>query len=101
MGDAYYNAALVVAASGAKDSREGLFVNERTISTVLQLPYKVTGEYRGAFNMTQLPNRTKKIDHHPAASPLTEEPGRFEGVISRNVWSHLCHIASLEFATTG
>ncbi|EAT80049.1 hypothetical protein SNOG_12751 [Parastagonospora nodorum SN15] len=82
MGDAYYNAALVVAASGAKDSREGLFVNERTISTVLQLP-------------------TKKIDHHPAASPLTEEPGRFEGVISRNVWSHLCHIASLEFATTG
>jgi hypothetical protein len=56
MGDVYYNATLLVAALGAKDSSEGLFVSERTISTFLRLPYKVTGEYRGAFNMTQLPD---------------------------------------------
>jgi hypothetical protein len=35
MGDVYWNATLVVAASGAKDSSKVLFISERPLSTVL------------------------------------------------------------------
>jgi len=38
MGEVYRNAAFVVAASGAKDSSEGLFISERPFSPVLRLP---------------------------------------------------------------
>jgi hypothetical protein len=54
MGDVYRNAALVVAASGAKDSSEGLFISERQPSTVLQIPYVSDGECKGTFNMMRL-----------------------------------------------
>jgi hypothetical protein len=61
-----------VAASGAKDSSEGLFISERRLSTVLRLPYRVAGECKGTFNMMQSPKRTKSNDGHPAAGPLDQ-----------------------------
>jgi hypothetical protein len=70
MGEVYWNAALVVAASGARDSSEALFVSERPLSTVLRLPYRVAGERKGTFNMMQSPKRTKSNDGNPTAGPL-------------------------------
>jgi len=54
MGDVYANAAIVVAASGAKDSSEGLFITNRPRARILRLPYRVHGEVQGTFNMMQL-----------------------------------------------
>jgi hypothetical protein len=53
MGDVYRNAALVVAASGAKDSSEGLFITDRRRATVVRLPYHINGVINGTFNMAQ------------------------------------------------
>lgn len=66
MGDVYRNAALVVAASGAKDSSEGLFITDRPSSTIFRMPYRIAGEVKGTFNMTPLPNK----DWHPESGPL-------------------------------
>lgn len=67
MGDVYRNAALVVAASGAKDSSEGLFIDNRPLSTVLRLPYRMGGECKGTFNMIRLPGIERR---HPKHGPL-------------------------------
>ncbi|KAH7397035.1 heterokaryon incompatibility protein-domain-containing protein [Phaeosphaeria sp. MPI-PUGE-AT-0046c] len=67
MRDIYRNPALVVAASGAKDSSEGLLIDERPPATVLRLPYRIAGEYRKTFNMTQSPN---PFDSRPADGPF-------------------------------
>ena len=67
MGDVYWNAALVVAASGAKDSSEGLFVSDRQPSTIIQLPYMSAGERKGTFNMSKLPEDS---DSDPCNGPL-------------------------------
>jgi hypothetical protein len=67
MGDVYRNAALVIAASGAKDSSEGLFITDRPPATVLRLPYRVAGEVKGTFNMTRSPTIW---EWHPGAGPL-------------------------------
>ena len=74
MGDVYRNAALVVAASGAKDSSEGLFVSERQPSTVLQIPYISDGECKGTFNMMRLPNNS---DSDPRTGPLDSRAWTF------------------------
>lgn len=67
MGDVYWNAALVVAASGAKDSSEGLFISDRPLSTILRLPYRMGGECKGTFNMMRLPQGNER---HPGFGPL-------------------------------
>ena len=54
MRDVYKNAALVVGASGAKDSTEGLFITNRPRGRIFRLPYRVNGKIQGTFNMTQL-----------------------------------------------
>jgi hypothetical protein len=69
MGDVYWNATLVVAASGAKDSSKGLFISDRPLATVLRLPYRVGGECKGTFNMIQLP---RKRDREPRFGPLDQ-----------------------------
>lgn len=68
--DVYWIVAFVVAASGAKDSSEGLFVSERPILAILRLPYRVTRECEGTFNMGKLPKKRKDSDCNPAAGPL-------------------------------
>lgn len=67
MRDVYSNATLVVAASGAKDSREGLFIDERPRSSFFRLPYRQAGEIKGTFNMMRTPNWHKG---HPSDGPL-------------------------------
>jgi len=55
MRDVYRFASVVVAASGAKDSSEGLFITDRPKSKVFRLPYRMNGESQGTFNMMPLP----------------------------------------------
>ncbi|KAH7080586.1 heterokaryon incompatibility protein-domain-containing protein [Paraphoma chrysanthemicola] len=54
MGDVYRNAALVVAASGAKDSTEGLHVTDWPRTVVYRLPYRNRGVCDGTFNLTRV-----------------------------------------------
>jgi hypothetical protein len=56
MRDVYHNAALVIAASGAADATEGLFVSQRPQLTVQKLPYMVDERPRGSFNAAILPS---------------------------------------------
>jgi hypothetical protein len=67
MGDVYRNATLVAAASGAKESSEGLFVTNRSPATVLRIPYRVAGKVEGTFNVMRSPT---VWEWHPAAGPL-------------------------------
>jgi hypothetical protein len=67
MGNVYRNAALVVAASGAEDSSQGLFVNIRSARIVFRLPYRTGAGVNGTFNMMQLPAYS---DWYPAHGPL-------------------------------
>jgi hypothetical protein len=67
MGEVYRNATLVAAASGAKESSEGLFISNRLPATVLRLPYRVAGKIKGTFNIMRLPT---VWEWHPAAGPL-------------------------------
>jgi hypothetical protein len=62
MGAVYHNAALVVAASGARDSREGLFITDRPPAIVFRLPYRLDGVCRGTFNMTFTPENSDPSD---------------------------------------
>ncbi|KAH7096035.1 heterokaryon incompatibility protein-domain-containing protein [Paraphoma chrysanthemicola] len=57
MGDVYRNATLVVAASGAKNSTEGLFITDRPRAIVYRLPYRPGGVYQGTFNLTRVYER--------------------------------------------
>jgi hypothetical protein len=52
MGAIYRNATLVVAAAGASDSTDGLFISDRPCVRVHKVPYIVAGEIRGAFNLS-------------------------------------------------
>jgi hypothetical protein len=67
MGDVYRNAAFVIAASGAEDSSQGLFINDRLAEKVFRLPYRTADEVKGTFNIVQSPNEP---DWHPAHGPL-------------------------------
>ncbi|CAN9173181.1 unnamed protein product [Alternaria alternata] len=67
MGDVYRNAAFVIAASGAEDSSQGLFINDRLAEKVFRLPYRTAAEVKGTFNIAQSPNES---DWHPAHGPL-------------------------------
>ena len=66
MGDVYRNAALVIAASGAQDSTEGLFITDRPRATVYRIPYRLEGRIDGTFNITQWP----LYNLHPQLGPL-------------------------------
>lgn len=63
----YQNAALVIAASGAKDSSQGLFINDRPARHVFRLPYWMDAEVKGTFNMMQSPDES---EWHPKHGPL-------------------------------
>ena len=67
MGDVYRNAAFVIAASGAEDSSQGLFINNRIAEKAFRLPYRINDEVEGTFNMVQSPEES---DWHPAHGPL-------------------------------
>lgn len=67
MGDVYQNAALVIAASGAEDSSRGLFINDRSVRTLFELPYRLDAGVKGTFNMMQ---SLDESDWHPARGPL-------------------------------
>ena len=67
MGDVYRNATLVVAASGARDSRFGLFISPRPAITVYKIPYRTAGEIQGTFNMIESPD---EVGSNPANGPL-------------------------------
>ena len=54
MRNVYQNATVVVAASGSKDSTEGLFITNRPRAKVFRLPYRVNSDIQGTFNMMQL-----------------------------------------------
>lgn len=68
-GSVYGIAALVVAASGAKNSEEGLFITDRPPVLVYQSPYWTAGVRKGTFNLIQSPHF---LDWHPACGPLEE-----------------------------
>jgi hypothetical protein len=68
MGEVYRNAALVVAAAGAHDSSDGLFISERPFACARKLPYIVDGVISGSFNMSPLPEGGK----WPCGGPLNE-----------------------------
>jgi hypothetical protein len=61
MANVYHNATLVVAASGAADSTEGLFVTERPHLRTWKLPYILSGVTQGTFNLALLPKRVEKV----------------------------------------
>ncbi|KAI4606444.1 hypothetical protein J4E80_010196 [Alternaria sp. BMP 0032] len=66
MGDVYRNAALVVAASGAKDCSGGLSITDRPRARVFRLPFIDAGETKGTFNIMPL----SKDNRNPADGPL-------------------------------
>jgi hypothetical protein len=53
MGDVNRNATLVVAAAGASDSTDGLFVPDRPYARVYRVPYLVGDSVRGSFNLSR------------------------------------------------
>ncbi|KAH7090001.1 heterokaryon incompatibility protein-domain-containing protein [Paraphoma chrysanthemicola] len=55
MRDVYQNAALVLSASGAKDSSEGFFITNRPRSVVQRVPKIYNGIQKGVFNIASLP----------------------------------------------
>jgi hypothetical protein len=67
MGDVYRNAAFVIAASGAKDSTQGLFINNRSAKNIFRLPYRIADEAGGTFNMMKVPDVS---NWHPECGPL-------------------------------
>jgi hypothetical protein len=54
MADVYRNATLVISASDAKDSTEGLFITERRHEIIMTVPYIAEGIIEGTFNMVPL-----------------------------------------------
>jgi hypothetical protein len=67
MGNVYRNAALVIAASGAKDSSQGLFISNRSARVILRLPYRTGAKVHGTFNMMRSPEES---GWHPTHGPL-------------------------------
>jgi hypothetical protein len=56
MAGVYRNATLVISASDAKDSTEGLLVTERKHESVFIVPYISEGMVQGTFKIAQLPS---------------------------------------------
>ncbi|KAF2451783.1 hypothetical protein P171DRAFT_11820 [Karstenula rhodostoma CBS 690.94] len=67
MGTIYKKATLVIAAAGANDSTEGLFITEGASTTRMQLPYLPNGVPHGYFNMSpvQRPYEPLLLDKSP------------------------------------
>ena len=78
----YSNATLVVAASGARDSSEGLFIDERPHSSSYRLPYRPAGQIEGTCNMMRT---LKWHEGDPSKGPSMGGLGHFKNVISRDV----------------
>jgi hypothetical protein len=55
MAGVYRNAELVIAASDARDSTEGLFITDRKRESPVAVPYTVEGMTKGSFNIAPLP----------------------------------------------
>ncbi|KAH7071517.1 heterokaryon incompatibility protein-domain-containing protein [Paraphoma chrysanthemicola] len=55
MGRVYQDAKIVISASDAKDSSEGLFVTERVVENVKRVPFIQGGETKGTFYVALLP----------------------------------------------
>jgi hypothetical protein len=72
MGKVYGNAVLVLAAAGAQDSTEGLFITDRPKRTAIQCPFSPLGIVQGSFNVCVLP------ECNPQASPLWERAWAFQ-----------------------
>jgi hypothetical protein len=70
----YKNAALVVAASDAKDSTEGLFITERSQKPVMVVPYIADGVVKGSFNIV----KTKSDNQGPRCSLLETRAWTFQ-----------------------
>ena len=54
MGELYHHASLVIAAAGARNSAEGVFVTNRPATAVLKLPWIRDGAVIGSFHLTGL-----------------------------------------------
>jgi hypothetical protein len=65
MGDVYRNATLVIAAAGAHNSTDGLFIEERPNARVYRLPYIVDGSICGSFKASPLPERNGGLGSSP------------------------------------
>jgi hypothetical protein len=61
MADVYRNATLVISASDAKDSTEGLFIAERKPEIITTAPYIAEGRVQGRFNIVPLPSRRRGL----------------------------------------
>jgi hypothetical protein len=68
----YKNATLVIAASDANDSTEGLFITERSQKPIMTVPYVVDGVIQGHYNITQ-------SQTHP------KDPA--EGILNTRAWA--------------
>jgi hypothetical protein len=66
MASVYKNAVLVVAASDAKDSTEGLFITDRAQEPVMVVPYIANGVVKGSFNILKM----KSHNQDPKSSLL-------------------------------
>ena len=66
----YRNATIVISASGARHSSEGLFYNERPQSNNIRLPYIINGVVHGSFHMAPVP--PKRTHSYISDGPLTD-----------------------------
>jgi hypothetical protein len=82
MADVYRNATLVISASDAKDSTEGLLITKRKHETVVVVPYIAEGMVQGTFNIAQLPD----YGSEPDASHLNTRAWAFqERLLARRI----------------
>jgi len=65
MGDVYRDAYLVIAAAGANDATEGLFISERPRTGISKVPYTSEGATQGTFNICSIPLAGTKPEHGP------------------------------------
>ncbi|KAH7093336.1 heterokaryon incompatibility protein-domain-containing protein [Paraphoma chrysanthemicola] len=73
MRNVYRNASLVIAASGAEDSSQGLFIQSRPHALVTKLPFDVHDETRGYLNATLIPK--------------SGEDAPYRGVLNTRAWA--------------
>jgi hypothetical protein len=75
MRNVYRNATLVVAASGAVDSTQGLFITERSHVSTWRVPYIIKGLTHDSFNIALLP---RKLGTSPSQGPLARRAWAFQ-----------------------
>ncbi|KAH7082957.1 heterokaryon incompatibility protein-domain-containing protein [Paraphoma chrysanthemicola] len=73
MRNVYRNASLVIAASGAADSSQGLFIQSRPHALVTKLPFDIHDETKGYFNA--------------ALIPWSGEDMPYRGVLNTRAWA--------------